>query len=1132
LVYSRPARDDTGPVSAVQSRIKPGRRLGDSAVKFAEVEIILNEKFGLSDAHALSIAPGSDLQLSEDSTRVKLQIPAEKLEHLAADGVSMTVVSRFLLIEGSDSRESGSSGDFTALAGCSGDFRYAESDLDVDIPDDGSWGGSGVEITTAPAGATVTCVDVGYEVQHYYWSWLYIELTDADFNYSHVLYNDWYDGPGDIYRIATGITTFNGRAVNQIWALWIADGGLFGPGFIDYWWIKVYYSDSPYCGASGGCDEYISGVTVGQINNTGTGCQQYTDYTHLKTDVEIGNTYTLTVTNGNPYSGDKCGVWIDWNQDFDFEDSGEQMAVTGGPSVFTASVTPPPVVALGDTRMRIRIMYTGTLGSCNYISYGEVEDYVVTVTCGPLSISGYVKTSQGIPMPNVNVAATNGGNSDLTDSSGYYQLTAPCPWTGQVNTSKEYWVFQPLRAYFGITNDVTDANFTGTYLANPTPKISGYVRTGGGMGIADVLVLADSGQSDMTDGSGYYEFTVSGSGPVPEPWSGIVTPSKTDWEFDPVAIAYGNLSQDVADQNYTGTYTGGANPKISGYVQTDEDAGIEDVLVSAYNGGDTDMTDSNGFYELTVPLLWSGVVIPFKDKWVFDPASVSYIDLTADIPDQNFVGTYHSYDVRFSRYKIIDLGTSGDVGVPGFNVSNAYGINDLSQVVGVSNTSASAIGKAFFWEDANDNGQADPCEMQNIDTIWGSFTNSCSTSINNAGQVVGWGNGIISARPFLWEDDNANGKSDPGEMQELVMLPATSRGVVSRCNDNGQAVGNCNGFGFFNKACLWDLGTNSVVDLSTVSVNESLAGGINDAGQVVGYLEDADGNDSAFFWTDGDGSGTAEPDEMIELGTLGGVQGRAMVINNAGQVAGFAQDADGKTRAFMWSDANGNGLSDPCEMFNLGTLGFTSRAYGINDAGEIVGEFYTIDGDFGSRRAFLWNDVWGMVSLYELLCNPLGWQYLTEARAINNQGQIVGQGYTIQGEYHAFLMTPVEAADLNCDEIVDMNDLAVFSQQWLWTALLADISPASGDGLVDFKDWSVFANAWQSTPQLPNWDPNCDLFPEEGNDVVDTMDLAVFVDQWLRFKTHCADIVQVPLGDGIVDLRDFALLADQWGLGE
>jgi len=138
-----------------------------------------------------------------------------------------------------------------------------------------------------------------------------------------------------------------------------------------------------YCAASGGGDEYISGVVFGTINNTGTSADGYADYTAMSADVDAGNTYTLTVTNGNSYSSDDWGVWIDWNQDGDFEDTGENVVCVSseGADQVSWDIAVPSDALGGQTIMRIRLKYSGSdCGDpCGTTTYGEVEDYTVNV---------------------------------------------------------------------------------------------------------------------------------------------------------------------------------------------------------------------------------------------------------------------------------------------------------------------------------------------------------------------------------------------------------------------------------------------------------------------------------------------------------------------------------------------------------------------------------------------------------------------------------------------------------------------------------------------------------------------------------------------------------------------------------
>jgi hypothetical protein len=69
-------------------------------------------------------------------------------------------------------------------------------------------------------------------------------------------------------------------------------------------------------------------VIVGNIDNT-TGCSDggYADYTSLSTVMQKGTGNDIIVINGNPWETDECGIWVDWNQDLDFDDADETISV-------------------------------------------------------------------------------------------------------------------------------------------------------------------------------------------------------------------------------------------------------------------------------------------------------------------------------------------------------------------------------------------------------------------------------------------------------------------------------------------------------------------------------------------------------------------------------------------------------------------------------------------------------------------------------------------------------------------------------------------------------------------------------------------------------------------------------------
>ena len=136
---------------------------------------------------------------------------------------------------------------------------------------------------------------------------------------------------------------------------------------------------------------------------------------------------------------------------------------------------------------------------------------------------------------------------------------------------------------------------------------------------------------------------------------------------------------------------------------------------------------------------------------------------------------------------------------------------------------------------------------------------------------------------------------------------------------------------------------------------------------------------------------------ITDLGTIEGTYSCALGINESGQVVGSSSFGNNSyMHAFLYENGT---------MTDLGAFGGkVSYASAINDAGQVVGYSELIDNYH--RHAFLYDDG-TMQDLNDLVIAGFeGWSYLQDARAINNQGQIAGQGMTINGDAHAFLLTP------------------------------------------------------------------------------------------------------------------------------
>jgi len=190
---------------------------------------------------------------------------------------------------------------------------------------------------------------------------------------------------------------------------------------------------------------------------------------------------------------------------------------------------------------------------------------------------------------------------------------------------------------------------------------------------------------------------------------------------------------------------------------------------------------------------------------------------------------------------------------------------------------------------------------------------------------------------------------------------------------------------------------------------------LNDAGVIVG----PSGLLDSFIWS-------ATSGVSILPKTVGVSLQLAYGINNRGDVVGWLFDRQPGKVGFLRS-ATG-------ELTYLGRSSgrFISAAKGVNDRRQVVGSCstggivwevryrfvrlarsITIGKSWFSPRerwyrAFLWEDG-VMEDLNDLISSDSGWE-LNDARDINNRGEIVGWGMYKDNE-HAFLLTPINESD-------------------------------------------------------------------------------------------------------------------------
>ncbi len=143
-----------------------------------------------------------------------------------------------------------------------------------------------------------------------------------------------------------------------------------------------------YCSSNGisTSNEFINKVQIGSINNISGNNNGYGNFTSLSTNLAAGSNNTIVITpawNGTNLN-EGYNVWIDFNKDGDFADSGELVFSKSKTKAILVSgnLTIPTNAVKGTTRMRVALKYNALPSSCEIFSYGEVEDYSVSITTG------------------------------------------------------------------------------------------------------------------------------------------------------------------------------------------------------------------------------------------------------------------------------------------------------------------------------------------------------------------------------------------------------------------------------------------------------------------------------------------------------------------------------------------------------------------------------------------------------------------------------------------------------------------------------------------------------------------------------------------------------------------------------
>jgi probable HAF family extracellular repeat protein len=344
------------------------------------------------------------------------------------------------------------------------------------------------------------------------------------------------------------------------------------------------------------------------------------------------------------------------------------------------------------------------------------------------------------------------------------------------------------------------------------------------------------------------------------------------------------------------------------------------------------------------------------------------------------------------------------------------------------------------------------------------LTQAGNRVISDQGTVAGVGD-TSAADPLCYFDDcfypNAF-QLRKGALTNLGTLPDSLWGAANGISGNGLIVGASqngqidplSGFPEF-RAVLWNQGT--ISDLGTLDGGyESAAFAVNNRGQVVGFATNTISDPFSFFPPTQTRAFRSQNGVMEDLGTLGGPDAWAFLVNAQGQVAGESYTNSTPNSSNGPLCAPNAPTQDPFlwergAMEDLGTLGGTcGYANALNERGQVVG-ISSLPGNLtfhpffwdrgvlkdlgtfgGSTGQATWisdaGDVVGAADFPgDQVHDGFIWKHgvMTDlgnlgqtsfAYAINSNGQVVGHSLINDGTFRAFLWE-------NGGPMIDLNTL-------------------------------------------------------------------------------------------------------------
>ena len=338
--------------------------------------------------------------------------------------------------------------------------------------------------------------------------------------------------------------------------------------------------------ANPGSQDFINNFSttgaVLNITNNSTGCtgaapNNYTFYNTMSVSQVQGLAFNFSVQSGPAIWSQGFRIWIDWNQDFDFNDPGEDVYVSPGTgtAAFTGTITVPPTALPGPTRMRVLCRFAIVPAITDYcgsgFTFGECEDYIMNVIsavpCAAAPTAGTAVATPNNPCPGVPILLSLTGSTLAGGLAYQWQRgSSPTgPWVNIGITNPLLYIPVPSSTtWYRCIITCTFTGLTGTSVVSNAVVVQPYtingacwcVPTYSNGGVNDVITNVTLGVLNNTTTGNPFPFFVNyipqqlaGTIPIPNISAGV--PTSLSVTYGPDANQFGGV---WIDWNHSGAF--------------------------------------------------------------------------------------------------------------------------------------------------------------------------------------------------------------------------------------------------------------------------------------------------------------------------------------------------------------------------------------------------------------------------------------------------------------------------------------------------------------------------------------------------------------------------------------------------